>query len=598
MNYSSTIVNDYFSGVLNSDDLLKGDLLNGLDTAPGRDRTFLETPEKGTTPHSCVLNVYNNVLFELIKTTALDLKGGAGVKTVLDNFVKFAPIETKWNFYLDSDHPDYDKMTDFQYKYTPKADSFYPDVLITVQDSMLTKPNNLGTLGMVGIIESWELFIKNLTLGKSVQIDLSDLRPAGVVNSKGLVATGPVGYGKDSDNHSSFWAIYYYIANHLEKGDIFSLMQLLGCLNDTLRRGGFKRGIVCSSLRYDHPDVVEYLTCDITEIPGSHKKAIRVPKQGSLDAELLELICDATNAQGIFWEKIDEDSDRYPNVCEGIKIRDRGTCLIWRENLGQCLTVDDVVKGMEDETLRLCELHTTWRDRVDDTKSVASLKNDNQIGVDVMGMANMLRIWGITYDEFNEALVRAVIFDELDQSDRANQLVTALAEAYKSSTRLADEYMKRKGLPRLEYIHTVEPAQSHSYECKDIDGFTICRGIWPPFSKRTRRRSNTNKNIVVKHGDVEVASSFDPDFNFILCNNYYRFMKKFGRPHAISVDDWGAATPERFEWWRTQLDLPTKYYTEASTYKEQQYLRKRAVVTESEPVACGLDKSDCPVCAE
>lgn len=567
------------------------DYLSGISTAPGRVRTFKLDPEKGTSPHSCVLSVYKNNLFDLIKTTALDLKGGAGVKIVLDRFEKRSSVKASWCFYLSPEHPDYEKMTALQEYHYDELDELHDprDVYINVEDSMLSSE---GT----GIIESWAIFINSISSGKSICLDLSKLRPAGETNDKGLVATGPVGYGKDNDNHSSFWAVYYYIAQHLEKGDIYSLMQLLGCINDTLRRGGFKRGIVCSSLNYKHPDFLEYITCDITKIPGSHKKAVSGIDEAILyDVDLVQKICDATNAQGVFWER-QRDDNRYLNVCQGIAIKDRGTCLIWRENLGLCTNRKDLIDGKVQATLDLCHLHVNWRDKVDQKSPVLELEKDNQIGVDVLGLANMLRIWGVTYKEFNQALVN-FINNKVDSATKAAELVDALAEAYRASTKAADDFMDSLGLPRLDFIHTVEPAQSHSYECKDVDGFTTVRGIWPPFARRTRRRSNTQKNIVVKFGDVEVATDFDPDFNFILSDNYYRFMKLVGRPHGISVDDWGVATPDRLAWWVKELDLPSKYYSESNTYKEQSALRKRAVVTD--PIGCSIaNPGTCAVCEE
>lgn len=568
------------------------DYLNGLDSAPGRVRTFLESPEKGTTPHSCVLSVYDNNLFKLIKTTALDLKGGAGVKVVLDTFENRLLNSTQWCFTLDSNHTDFNNITQLQQAYLRTCIS---DIQIKVADSMIGPFDD----GSVSIIESWQLFIEALESGKSVSVDLSALRAAGTINDKGLVATGPVGYGSTKDNSSSFWAVYFYIAEHIKKGDIYSLIQLLGCINDTLRRGGFKRGIVCSSLKYTHPNFKEYLECDITKVPGSHKKAARIDNGIVEFPDLIELICTATNNQGIFWERILEDG-RFMNVCEGIRIHDRGTCLIWRVNLGKCENADDLVNAFVSATLNLCELHTTWRDSVGvKGESVLALDEDTQIGVDVFGMANALSLWGINYAEFNQSLIDSLTWKQ-PSNKKSDQFVAALGKAYQESVIVADAYMDSKCLPRLDYIHTVEPAQSHSYEAKDAKGNTLCRGIWPPLARRTQRRSDTQKNVMVKHGKVETISEFGPDFNMELSNNYYNFMVKYsGKVHGVSSDDHMQATPEWFTHWVLDMQTPAKYYTEFNSYNEQQYLRKRALVTNTPEVACSIaNPGSCAVCAE
>ena len=69
------------------------------------------------------------------------------------------------------------------------------------------------------------------------------LRPAGVDNGKGLVASGPVSFGK-----------------------------IYSCLNEQLRRGGvYKNGAVVLHLDISHPDILEFINTPRHEIPWAKR---------------------------------------------------------------------------------------------------------------------------------------------------------------------------------------------------------------------------------------------------------------------------------------------------------------------------------------
>ena len=87
--------------------------------------------------------------------------------------------------------------------------------VFVVQDSME---------GEDGIEASWRFVSHALRYGAGVAIHLSELRPRGTENGKGLVASGPVSFGK-----------------------------IYSCLNEQLRRGGvYKNGAVVLHLDLDH----------------------------------------------------------------------------------------------------------------------------------------------------------------------------------------------------------------------------------------------------------------------------------------------------------------------------------------------------------
>ena len=93
--------------------------------------------------------------------------------------------------------------------------------------------------GENGIEASWRFVSHGLRNGAGVAVHLSKLRAKGETNGKGLVASGPVSFGK-----------------------------IYSTLNEVLRRGGlYKNGAVVLHLDYDHPDLLGKVVNGVYE-PG------------------------------------------------------------------------------------------------------------------------------------------------------------------------------------------------------------------------------------------------------------------------------------------------------------------------------------------
>ena len=106
--------------------------------------------------------------------------------------------------------------------------------VFVVEDSM-EGPN--------GIEASWRFVSHALRYGAGVAVHLSKLRPSGSDNGKGLVASGPVSFGK-----------------------------IYSCLNEQLRRGGvYKNGAVVLHLDIKHPDILEFVTTPRHELPWAKR---------------------------------------------------------------------------------------------------------------------------------------------------------------------------------------------------------------------------------------------------------------------------------------------------------------------------------------
>lgn len=269
----------------------------------------------------------------------------------------------------------------------------------------------------------------------------------------------------------------------------------------------------------------------------------------------------------------------------GLAIRDGGTCLIYRLNYGQIRQLRDIKKYLAEQTVELLDLHFGW-ERPD---AYLEAYEDNQIGLDVMGLANLLNIQDITYAEFVKEVYAYLDGKQIEEN--VHELVDCIAEGYAESVRVADEWCDSRNLPRMHALHTVEPAQSHSFETEDIYGFTTCRGIWPPYGRRVRRLSDTNDNISVSHGGVETTGEVGPKGMRDINEAYYALMKRFGRPHSISMDLIELPTEETIDWF-LDSDIQTKYYTvyEEGT-QQQMYLQKKA-----QSLVC--NETRCSICEE
>jgi hypothetical protein len=575
-------------------------------TPPGRIRSYLEQQAAGTDgllPFSCKLRCYKNNLIETLIATSKDLRWGAGVKLILDRYLPESVVKKiQWAFLLDETHPDFGKLTEYQKQFWVSKEtlSAKTHTEFIVKDSM-----DEG----YGCIEgSWEWFYEDIKENAAFNLDvltvinLNNLRPCGSTNSQGLVATGAIGDGTEESNTASFFAIYDYIAKYAASPSIGALLQLFGVLNNTIRRGGlYKNGIVTSSMWYESSEIDNYLDFPLIEIPGSHKKGISFDNGVLAHKELVTKILKKTSEESLFLEKRERDAALHMNVCMGINLRDNGTCLLWRVNLGQCLTEQDIVAAYVDATLNLCEIHTTWRSlNPEKALNSAPLKEDRQIAIDVMGLANCLRIWGITYQQFNEAAAE-VLGDEkaVSYSIKALELVYAIAEAMQKATQVADTFMLERGLPVLERIFCVEPAQSHSYETLDAEGFTTCRAIFPPVGKRVTRVSDNQKNKTYRHGNVETTKEVDAATYQDTCELWQHLMNRTGRAHGISFDLREAPTEEWFEDFVLSSPLQTKYYTEVQS-SDQSYLEKKAGSASMEDAAaCSLQfPGSCSLCEE
>ena len=96
----------------------------------------------------------------------------------------------------------------------------------------------------------------------------------------------------------------------------------------------------------------------------------------------------------------------YANVCLEVFLESQGTCLLEHINLSAC-EVDELPQAFVDGMTELIELHA--KTNVDASGEYLSPEVDRQVGLGVLGLANLLALEGV-YKEFADTGVSCRYF--------------------------------------------------------------------------------------------------------------------------------------------------------------------------------------------
>ena len=366
-----------------------------------------------------------------------------------------------------------------------------------VQDSMEGKD---------GIEDSWRFVSHALRYGAGVAVHLSNLRPVGYDNGKGLISSGPMSFAK-----------------------FYNLM------NQELRRGGtYRNGAVTLHMDIDHQDIRIFANTTREQYPWV-KKCVNLTKElwskANLDTknDIIEGI-----RRGDLWlskMKWDKNGNRIRgNVCLEVYLPSRGTCLLQHVNLGAC-SIDEIpgafVQGMDE----LCKLHPTTG--VQEHSEYLPPSIDKQVGLGVLGLANLLKLEGVTYLDLAEALdeyhtpklgISAV-------NNTAFRIVQALHMGVERAAAVArSHYMAR--------AFAIAPTASCSYRSVDREGKTCTPEIAPPISKSIDRDSDTFGVKTYEYGNVEIASKVGWDVYKRVADGIMKIFNNTGLLHGYSFNSW------------------------------------------------------------
>lgn len=363
--------------------------------------------------------------------------------------------------------------------------------VFVVQDSMD---------GPDGLESSWRFVSFALRHGAGVAVHLSELRPRGTENGKGLVASGPVSFAK-----------------------IYSV------LNEVLRRGGvYKNGAVVCHLDLNHADALEFIKTPRSELPWI-KRCVNITESWWQACTFKKELLQSIKAGDIWLNKVkyDDDGNRIRgNVCLEVYLPSRGSCLLQHINLSAC-EFDAIEGAFVQGMSELCALHA--RTGVGATGEYLPPETDRQVGLGMLGLANLLRRYGISYEQFGIAL----------NQYNTGQLVCTpafeLVERIASGIERASAIARDHGMVRA---FAIAPTASCSYQSKDLDGYTSTPEIAPPVGRTVDRDSGTFGVKTYNYGDVEIASEVGWANYKRVADGIMTMLNDTGLLHGYSFNSW------------------------------------------------------------
>jgi hypothetical protein len=357
--------------------------------------------------------------------------------------------------------------------------------------------------GPNGIEASWKFASHALRNGAGCAIHLSKLRPKGTESAKGtdtLVASGPVSFGK-----------------------------IYSTLNEILRRGGtYRNGAIVLHLDLSHPDALDFITTPRAELPWV-KRCINITQEWWDDCEFKEQLLYGIKTGDIWLNKVkyDKEGKRIRgNVCLEVYLPSRGTCLLQHINLSAC-EVRDIPKAFVAGMSQLCELH--GKTNVGQSGEYLSPDVDRQVGLGMLGLANLLRRYGVTYKQFGEAL------DQVNNGEVVASAAYEIAASIRSGIQDAAIIARGNNMVRA---FAIAPTATCSYRSVDLDGYTATPEIAPPISTTVDRDSGTFGVQTYNYGDVEIASEVGWDDYYRVANGIVTMLNNTGLLHGYSFNSW------------------------------------------------------------
>ena len=363
--------------------------------------------------------------------------------------------------------------------------------VFVVQDSME---------GPDGIEASWRFVSHALRFGAGCAVHLSELRPKGAENGKGLVASGPVSFAK-----------------------------IYSTLNEILRRGGvWKNGAVVCHLDLNCADALEFIQTPRTELPWV-KRCINITEGWWKACTFKEELLQSIKAGDVWLNKVkyDNEGNRIRgNVCLEVYLPSRGTCLLQHCNLGAC-EFDEIPGAFVQGMSELCTLHA--KTGVGDSGEYLPPETDRQVGLGMLGLANLLRRYGVTYEQFGIALDQHNAGEVVRTP--AYELVHQLHIGIESAAAMARSH-------NMVRAFAIAPTASCSYRSKDLDGYTATPEIAPPVGRTVDRDSGTFGVQTYEYGDVEIASEVGWKNFKRVADGIMTMLDRTGLLHGYSFNSW------------------------------------------------------------
>ena len=354
--------------------------------------------------------------------------------------------------------------------------------------------------GPNGIEASWRFVSHALRYGAGCAVHLSKLDPKGHQRPSGVTASGPVSFAK-----------------------IYSIF------NEILRRGGrHKNGAVVCHLDLNHPDCLDFIRAPRSELQWV-KRCVNIKSEWWAECQFKDELLYGIKSGDIWLNKVkyDNEGNRIRgNVCLEVYLPSRGTCLLQHVSLGAC-ELGDISRAFVEGMSELCALHA--RTGIGDSGEYLSSDVDRQVGLGMLGLANLLRRYGVTYRQFGNALSQ-YNRGEIIKSP-AFELVSEIASGIEQAASIAREN-------NMVRAFAIAPTASCSYRSVDLDGYTCTPEIAPPIGRTVDRDSGTFGVKTYDYGDVEIASEVGWDAYKQVADGMMTLLDRTGLLHGYSFNSW------------------------------------------------------------
>ena len=358
--------------------------------------------------------------------------------------------------------------------------------------------------GRDGIENSWRFVSHALRFGAGVAVHLSKLRPSGEENGKGLTASGPVSFAK-----------------------------IYSTLNEIIRRGGhYKNGACVLHLDINHTDILDFINAPRAELPWVKRCVDLSPELWSFTPKHVRVaLLNGIKSGDIWLSKIkhDDRGDRiYSNVCLEVYLKSRGTCLLQHINLAAC-EFNDIPKAFFEGMSELCALHK--KTNVHASGEYLHPESDRQVGLGMLGLANLLCRFGLTYEHFGHALKRVNDGESISPEGTADLLAKQLKNGIETAAQVA-RYNE------MDRAFCIAPTASCSYKYTDVEGFTATPEIAPPIARHVDRDSGTFGVQSYDYGEVEIAAEVGWNSYKSVADELMRMLDSTGLLHGYSFNSW------------------------------------------------------------
>ena len=180
--------------------------------------------------------------------------------------------------------------------------------------------------------------------------------------------------------------------------------------------------------------------------------------------------------------------------------------------------------------IELTNLHS--RTGVSESGEYLPQSVDRQVGLGMLGLANLLALEGVSYHEFADALAAHLSMpaDAL-VTPAADKIVKALQRGINKARVIAEGH-------QMDRAFAIAPTASCSYRYTDRAGYTAAPELAPPIGRKVDRDSSTFGVQTYDYGDVEIAEEVGWDAYYRTVNGIMEMLNRTGLNHGYSFNSW------------------------------------------------------------